>query len=218
MLSSTIASANTGASGSNLLSWALWAIAILLIFFILISVSDSMIGIEAKKSGVDGDFESGSSGSFLGNLFKPSLPEGLEGKSVKVLKQGHDIKLEGVAAKTFSTAQASTFAVQPKNFIGMSPIPKVTVEVGDEVKAGDVVLFDKKRSDIKYVAPVSGEIIAVNRGEKRSIKEVVILADKQISYRQFDAPDLATSSREGLVNFLLGSGAWAFIGQLSKKA
>ena len=214
LFSSNIAFAQAGTSGSSFVSWGLWAVAIILFFFILISVADNLLGIEAQKAGVD-DEDSNNFSIFpsAGDFFKPKLPEFAEGKSVKVLSKGHDIKLAGAAAKEFTTASASTYAVQPKNFIGMSPIPKVTVEVGDEVQAGDVLFFDKKRPDVKYVAPVSGEIIAVNRGEKRSIKEVVILADKDIRYKAIAKPDLANSSRENLVKFLLENGAWSLIRQ-----
>jgi len=214
LFSSNIAFAQAGTSGSSFVSWGLWAVAILLIFFILISVADNLLGIEASKAGMD-DEDSSKFSIFpsAGDFFKPKLPEFAEGKSVKVLSKGHDIKLAGAAEKVFTTASASTYAVQPKNFIGMSPIPKVTVEVGDEVQAGDVLFYDKKRPEVKYVAPVSGEVIAVNRGEKRSIKEVVILADKDIRYKAITKPDLANSSREDLVKFLLENGAWPLIRQ-----
>jgi len=214
LFSSNIAFAQAGTSGSSFVSWGLWAVAIALFFFILISVADNLLGIEADKAGLDGE-DSNQFSIFpsASDFFKPKLPEFAEGKSVKVLSKGHDIKLAGAAEKVFTTASASTYAVQPKNFIGMSPIPKVTVEAGDEVQAGDVLLFDKKRPEVKYVAPVSGEVIAVNRGEKRSIKEVVILADKDIRYKAIAKPDLANSSREDLVKFLLENGAWALIRQ-----
>jgi len=57
------------------------------------------------------------------------------------------------------------------------------------------------------------ELVAVNRGAKRSISEVVILADKdQNNFRSYNLPDL-NSSREDLVEFLLGSGVWPMIRQ-----
>ena len=95
----------------------------------------------------------------------------------------------------------------------MSPIPKVVVEVGDVIKAGDVLFFDKKRPEVKYAAPVSGEVIAVNRGAKRSIAEVVILKDKEMKYRNVASFDLEKSSREDLVNHLLEYGVWPMIRQ-----
>ena len=209
MLSSEVLLAQSGTSGSSLMSWALWAVAIILFFVILIAVGDNLIGIEAQKSGVD--MKEGESSSGF-KLFSPKVPDFAEGKSVKFLKKGHDIKLQGVAEKQLLNVSATRYAVQPKNYVGMSPIPKVVVEVGDEVKAGDVLFFDKKRPDVKYVAPVSGEIVAINRAEKRSIKEVVILADREIQYKTFQPADI-NGNREDLVNFLLESGVWSMIRQ-----
>jgi Na+-transporting NADH:ubiquinone oxidoreductase subunit A len=95
----------------------------------------------------------------------------------------------------------------------LAPIPKVTVEVGDEVKAGDVIFHDKKLAHIKFVAPVSGEIVEVRRGEKRAIAEVIILADKEVNYKKFEAPSTAEASREDIVNFLCDAGAWPLINE-----
>ena len=117
-------------------------------------------------------------------LFAPKTPDFVGDSSVTYLKQGHDILLEGSPETTeIQEGAATIFAVQPPNFIGLAPIPKVLVEVGDEVKAGDPIFFDKKVTEVKFVAPVSGEVIAINRGEKRSISEVVILADKEQKYK-----------------------------------
>jgi len=208
ILSSEVVMAQSGASGSSILSWALWGIAAILFLVILSTVGNNLVSIEAQKAGVD--MKEGESAGF--KLFNPKVPAFAEGKSVKFLKKGHDIKLKGAAEKNFLNASSTRYAVQPKNFVGMSPIPKVVVEVGDEVKAGDVLFYDKKRPDIKYVAPVSGEIVAVNRAEKRSIKEVVILADKEMQYKAFPPVDL-TASREDLVNYLLETGAWTLLRQ-----
>lgn len=135
------------------------------------------------------------------------------GKTI-VLKRGHDIHLNGEAAKTLTEGvRAKTFAVRPPDFFNISPIPKVTVAVGDEVKAGDIIFFDKKKPEIKYAAPVSGEVIAINRGEKRSISEIVILADKEITSRAYDVFDLGGSDRSSLVNYLLESGVWPMLRQ-----
>jgi Na+-transporting NADH:ubiquinone oxidoreductase subunit A len=214
-LSSNIAFAAETSSGASMLNISLWATAILIIFFLIIQVADNLIKIEAKEAGVTGDEQRKFSlmPSFKG-LFQPKVPKYVGSQGAHVLTAGHDIALEGVATKTIKEGgKASTFAVQPQNFVGISPIPKVVVSTGEEVKAGDVLFFDKKRPTIKYVAPVSGEIIAVNRGEKRSIKEVVILADKEMSYKSLPAFDLENSSRADLVNYLLESGAWPFIKQ-----
>src|SRR5690606_9912429 len=64
-----------------------------------------------------------------------------------------------------------------------------------------------------YAAPVSGEVVAINRGEKRSIAEIIILADKEIKYKTFDVPNLETIGRQELVAFLTASGFWPMINQ-----
>jgi Na+-transporting NADH:ubiquinone oxidoreductase subunit A len=85
------------------------------------------------------------------------------------------------------------------------------VKEGDEVKAGDPLFFDKRTPEIKYVAPVSGEVAEIRRGSKRAITEVIILADKDIKYKKFKKIDLEDSSREKIVEYLLESGIWPFI-------
>ncbi|NND15196.1 MAG: Na(+)-translocating NADH-quinone reductase subunit A [Eudoraea sp.] len=182
---------------------------------ILVQLADSLLGVEAKKQGVSRSSDI-SLFAPLAKMFGPKLPDYVAGSEmpVHVLSKGHDIKLEGEADKQITAAgDVTRYAIQPRNFIGISPIPKLTVEVGDEVKAGQPIMFDKKRPDIMHVAPVSGEVIELNRAEKRAISEVVILADKDQRYHPLNVPDLDNVSREDLVQFLLSSGGWPLINQ-----
>ncbi len=199
--------------GINSFTMLLLAIVVLIAFFIILRVSDNLVRIEANKSGVDGEDEGLSALPTAANLFaKKKGPSYVKGKFV-ALKQGHNILLEGKAEGPIVAGGGNTFALQPENFRGMSPIPKVEVEVGDTVKAGDHLFFDKKNPDVKYVSPVSGEVIGVNRGDRRSIANIVILADKQQQYRSLSAPSLETCSRAELVSFLLDAGGWSFLRQ-----
>ena len=190
------------------------AVAVLIFFFLLVQVSDNLLAIEAKQSGADKDGANFGIFPSLSEIFAPKLPAYTANKKVHTLSKGHDILLEGgVTSNDVQEANVKTFAVQPKNFTGLSPIPKVTVEVGATVKAGDHLFYDKKDPEVMHVAPVSGEVIAINRAEKRSIAEVVILADNEQSYRSLDGVDLDKATREELVSFLLDSGAWPLIRQ-----
>ena len=128
------------------------------------------------------------------------------------LSKGYDIKIKGAPQRKIVDYKANTYAVNPKDIKGVSPIPKVEVVVGDEVKAGDVLFYDKKNPKIKYTAPVSGEVVEINRGEKRSIAKLVILGDKEITYKSFDVSN-ATANRESVIEHLLEGGMWAFIKQ-----
>lgn len=203
---------STSGSGSNSFTMLLLAIVVVIAFFIIIRVSDNLVRIHANKSGLDSEDAGLSALPGMSDLIKPKRPAFAKGKYI-ALKKGHNILLEGKAEGPIVAGGAKTYAMQPPNFRSMSPIPKVEVEVGDSVKAGDHLFYDKKNPDVKYVSPVSGEVVAVNRGERRSITSVVVLADKEQQYRKLSAPNTDTCSREDLVNFLLDSGGWTLIRQ-----
>lgn len=214
LLGNTPILAQGNTSSNNYLVYGFVAIVAILILGLVVQVSDNMLAIEANRMGVDKNGGNFSIFPRLNEIVTPGAPDYATGASFISLKKGLDILLQGDAPLMIDpTIQANTFAIQPANFLGMSPIPKVEVEVGQNVLAGDVLFYDKKRPEIKYVAPVSGDVIAVNRGDKRAIKEVVILADKTIQYRELPAFNLEAETREALVHFLLENGGWALLVQ-----
>ncbi len=128
------------------------------------------------------------------------------------IKKGVDIKLVGEAEKIFASADApKTYALKPDDFPGLRL--KLKVKEGDEVLAGDTVMFDKDRSDIHFASPVSGEVVEVLRGEKRRILEVRILADSEIRYQDLGAADPSSLSREDVKAKILNAGAWPLVRQ-----
>ena len=128
------------------------------------------------------------------------------------LSKGLDIRLQGEATMQLADApMASEYAVSPLDFEGLTP--KMLVKVGDTVEAGTPLFFDKKRPEILFTSPVSGTVAAVNRGEKRRILSVVVTADKEVSYKKFPVLDLASASREQIVELLLESGLWTMFVQ-----
>ncbi len=130
------------------------------------------------------------------------------------IKKGLDIKLKGKPEKIIIQTDPSEFyAVKPPDFPGLSPLPKLSVEVGSEVKTGSPLFFDKKRPDILFTSPVSGKVMAVNRGERRRILEVVIESDNKNEAVTFQKGDPKTMNREAIVNNLMKSGVWPFIRQ-----
>lgn len=205
--------AQSNTSDSNYVLPSLIGLAAILLIAAVIRISDNLLVIEAHKSGLDVEKNNYSIFPKMGELKSGKIPSIVEGGKIHRFKKGFDIKLVGSAKESYSSdTQVNTYAVKPGNFRGIAPIPKVIVEVGDEVKAGDVLFYDKKDPRIKYVAPVSGEIVAINRGDKRAIKEIVILADKEMKYRDISLPS-ATAGRQELVEFLLESGVWPMINQ-----
>lgn len=211
--SQVLAAQNAGDDGSRLFLTILLIVVVLIAFVVIIQVADNLMRIEARKLGADKSGANFSLFPTVGELFAPKLPSFVDEGNTVVLTKGHDILLEGEAEPKIGNSNVTRFGLQPPNFVGISPIPKLMVQVGEEVKAGDPLYFDKKTPEIIHVAPVSGEVIELNRGEKRSIAEIVILADKDIKYKEFDSFDYEKSSREDLVSYLLGSGVWPLIRQ-----
>ncbi|MEL6868051.1 MAG: Na(+)-translocating NADH-quinone reductase subunit A [Bacteroidota bacterium] len=210
-----IAAAQTSdGSANNYFLISMVVIAVLILIVVIVQVADNLLRIEAREAGADDGKTNYSIFPGVNEIFRSKMPAYVNGDPVTILKKGHDILLEGEAEGDIDTeTPVSHYAIQPPNFIGISPIPKVVPEIGTEVKAGDVLFFDKKRPDIKYTAPVSGEFIALNRGEKRSVAELVILADKEIKYREFEAFDLESESREALTAYMMEAGVWPMIRQ-----
>ena len=122
------------------------------------------------------------------------------------IRKGVDIKLKGVADKVLNSASYDTVAIKPTDFHGVTP--KLLVKEGAEVKAGTPLFFDKYNEQVKFCSPVSGEVAAIVRGDKRKILEVKILADKETRYESFSP---SSDSKEHVTNALCEAGLWPFI-------
>ena len=132
-------------------------------------------------------------------------------KVIKI-KKGLNIKLKGNAEKIFiRTDKTYTYAVKPIDFQGLTP--KLAVKVDSEVKAGSPLFFDKYNPALLFTSPVSGKVIAINRGERRRLLEIVIKADKEIRYETFVKAEPSSCSKEEIIKNLLTSGLWPFIRQ-----
>ena len=106
---------------------------------------------------------------------------------------------------------SATYALVPDSYNGI--MPKVVAKVGDKVKAGSVLFVDKNRPEIKFVSPVSGEVAAVNRGEKRKVLSVVVKPDTQVVYEEFGKKNVASMKADEVKEALLTAGMWPFIKQ-----
>lgn len=192
---------------------ALLLIAVVLILASVLTVSDNLIQIEAKKHGIDTVKNNLSIFPDMSNIAGKPAPSFADKANFHNLKKGHDIKLAGKATGVNNSISVSRYAMKPTDFRGIAPIPKMEVAVGDEVKAGEPIFFDKQSPDIKHVAPVSGEIVELRRGAKRAVTHIVILADKTQQYHQNEVLNLANTSRDALVTYMKSSGGWTLINQ-----
>lgn len=132
-------------------------------------------------------------------------------KAIKIRK-GLNIPIKGEAEKILIRAEmANSYAVKPTDFHGITP--KLSVILGDSVKAGTPLFFDKNRPEIVFSSPVSGQVLDIVRGERRALQEIVVRPDKEICYEQFETADIKDIDREQIIDKLLKSGVWVHIKQ-----
>lgn len=124
------------------------------------------------------------------------------------LKKGLDIPLIGAPSdKTTQAAVPERVAVVPDDYPGY--VWKLVVKAGDEVKCGSPLLIDKAGSGMTIVAPHSGSVEEIRRGERRKIEAVVIKTSKEDSQTGF--PE--AKSEDDLRNLLCASGLWVMMRQ-----
>ena len=128
------------------------------------------------------------------------------------LKRGLNIRLIGDAEKVFETSfDAITLALKPTDFPGLSP--KILVKAGQEVKAGEPLFFDKNNPGILFTSPSSGEVVSINRGERRKVLEIVVRNDGKNDSVEFRKADPQNLSRDEIKEQLKNSGLWPFLKQ-----
>ncbi len=127
------------------------------------------------------------------------------------LKKGFNINLDGNAIEEIgSEFKSNSFAIKPTDFINITR-PKLLVDVGDDVKAGTPVVYDKLSENIMYCSPVSGEVIDIIRGDKRRLEEIRILPDKTnkfLNHKKYSEKEIQKLSREDIIDNLTESGVW----------
>ena len=122
------------------------------------------------------------------------------------LKKGFDIHLLGEISDNAIVAASSpgSVAVVPDDFHGI--IPRMEKKEGEHVACGEPLYHDKNHESIKVVAPVSGTVKEVRRGERRHIDAIIIAPD--------GGSDSVTHNIMGdAEEVLLQSGLWVMMRQ-----
>jgi len=128
------------------------------------------------------------------------------------IKKGLNINLKGKPqAMKKHTLLSLDYTLFPDDFHGFTP--KIAVKQGDLVQVGTPVFFDKNRPEIKIVSSVSGEVLAVNRGEKRKLLNVIIRSDGKNTCEKFGKKEINLLSPEEIKSILAETGMMAYIRQ-----
>lgn len=71
--------------------------------------------------------------------------------------------------------------------------------------AGTPLMYDKNRPEVKFVSPVSGEVFAVNRGERRKVLDITVKSDGNQTSVDFGKFELSELSGGQVKEFLLNA-------------
>jgi len=128
------------------------------------------------------------------------------------IKKGLQIPLLGQSEETLRGRVSSELVrICPEDFHGITP--KLAVKVGDTVKAGTALFYDKNQSDMFFASPVSGVVTEVERGEKRRILHIVVQADKSTVYEDYGSKEIAALTAAEVKKSVLDAGIWFLIRQ-----
>lgn len=131
------------------------------------------------------------------------------------IKQGRDIKLKGAAPKEIvPLSLPRQVAVIPSDFRGIKA--SLCVKVNDVVKVGTPLFEDKHCPEIKIVSPVSGRVVAIDRGDKRFLQDILLESDGRQEpqvFRKFSVSEIPGLSKGDVEKTLLQSGLWPVLRQ-----
>ncbi|MCA9106314.1 MAG: Na(+)-translocating NADH-quinone reductase subunit A [Planctomycetales bacterium] len=125
------------------------------------------------------------------------------------IRRGLDIPISGrPSSEVDGGKQVTEVALIADDYVGMKPT--MLVKEGDRVKLGQPLFEDKKAPGVLFTSPGAGEVVAVNRGEKRRFLSVIVRleGDAAETFPSYDLNRLDTISRDEVVSLLVSSGAW----------
>ncbi|MBH23013.1 MAG: NADH:ubiquinone reductase (Na(+)-transporting) subunit A [Myxococcales bacterium] len=135
--------------------------------------------------------------------------------AVHKIKKGLDLPITGAPAQKISDGPKVTrVAVMNDDYPFMKP--RMLVKVGDQVKRGQPLFEDRKTEGVVFTAPGGGEVVAVNRGERRKLESVVIALsgdEGEVQYTHYSGSPVGDVSGEQARALLVESGLWTALRQ-----
>ncbi|MFT7287518.1 MAG: Na+-transporting NADH:ubiquinone oxidoreductase subunit A [Halieaceae bacterium] len=129
------------------------------------------------------------------------------------ISRGLDIPLDGVPEQKIQDAPAArAVAVLGGDYVGMKPT--MAVQVGDRVQCGQTLFTCKKTEGLRFSAPATGTVSAINRGARRVLQSVVIDVDQEagadaaLAFTAYSADSARALAPEIAREQLIASGQW----------
>ncbi|EEE35864.1 NADH:ubiquinone oxidoreductase, A subunit [Rhodobacteraceae bacterium KLH11] len=123
------------------------------------------------------------------------------------LKKGLDLPVDGAPEQKIQPGpEFSSVGVLGGDYIGLKP--RMLVQEGDDVQRGTPLFCHKDAADAMMVAPLSGKVVAINRGARRVLQSVVIeVSDVNDTGVDFSGVGDAETA-EGVTAKLCAAGLW----------
>lgn len=127
------------------------------------------------------------------------------------IRKGLDLPVVGEPTQQIDEIDVSTVALSGLDYQGLKPT--MLVKVGDQVRLGDPLFACKKVPGVVYTSPGTGEVIEINRGDKRALMSVAIKlqGNEERTFSIHDDESLPTLGSEKVRQQLLESGLWTAI-------
>jgi Na+-transporting NADH:ubiquinone oxidoreductase subunit A len=125
------------------------------------------------------------------------------------LRRGLDLPIPGAPEQVIHAAsRPHTVGFLVDDFPGLRL--SVQVQMGDRVRTGQTLFTDRRRPEIRFNAPATGSVVAIERGDTRNLVAVVLEVDddEYISFAPATEAQLGDASREQIVERLLETGEW----------
>ena len=132
------------------------------------------------------------------------------------IKRGLDLPIDGAPRQEVSEGpEISRVGIIGYDYPGLKP--SMHVSVGDQVVPGQPLFSDKKIPGLRFCSPLCGEIVAINRGEKRVLESVEIEIGPNRGEplcKPVEQSKIIKLGREEVLSQLVASGQWqAFRGR-----
>ena len=131
------------------------------------------------------------------------------------IRKGLRLPIVGEPEQSIDTARMTRrVALLGDDYVGLRPT--MHVAVGDDVRRGQLLFEDKKRPGVRFTAPGSGRVAAINRGERRAFRSLVIELSRDeregrgeaVSFSAFSGRYPGELSGSDVRELLVESGLW----------
>ena len=125
------------------------------------------------------------------------------------VSKGLNIPINGsINVERINSVSARSVALLGEDYHGLKPT--MLVQEGNVVIKGQNLFEDKKNPGVKFTSPISGKIVEINRGERRTFLSMVIEKNinstSEVSFESFQ--DISKLSKDLVIENLIESGVW----------